>query len=745
MFTFGFYNSYNGDRRYDAAQLSSIFDGIIDDGIFANVGEQFMTVPSSGMQVIVKTGRAWFKHTWNLNDTWMTLTVDAADPIRSRIDSVVLEVNSDVLTRENTIKIVKGPYGGSSPTPPVMQHSDGIDQYRLADITVKATVTTITEADISIKVGTDETPFVIAPLKTVDISDLFNQWNGQFQEWFANVKAQLEGDIVTNLQRQIDERVKVEDKASTDDIKNSIEGKWVDAASLKRYEDHDAYKIGDIRVSGNDLEVETGSEFVLMDGRAIDFGSPENVPVGLQKCALPAVTKISNSLLPFNSVTGIIGCIGTRVYFYYNTTSSYVCYYDYSDDTTKYITLTNIPMYLQYTLACVFNGGIVILGHDSNVDGTIEPLYIDADLNTVTYSTYSKTNAFSSYTFKTISVNKKYIVLEFASRTSAITRYLYTTDGKNWTISSGSGVYSEQSNRTPITNRKYTGYRHYDDDGTYIYRWNSNNLIVVNFMTAAIVATITMPFTTSIQETALGENVIVLEDGIIFHLALTTGETYSKYTYTPYFITLNDDRTDISNTVVGESVNIYAKENTQNLITLSLCCIEKVDNVYKIVYDMYTVSDRNHLLIIEYDVASSSCSSRVITSLWHPYRNTTTSGYTNQNIALQINNIYNGKTNGKSLDILLSDSHVLDTYPVAYNIEHATKVYSGGETYMPMDVRIEFACYFDDKIITKNANAYTSGNATITNFSRRFTTLDLNTRVLAPTSTVNYMKVRDGT
>ena len=36
--TYGFYNSLNGDRKYDSAQISSIFDGLIVDGIFASIG-----------------------------------------------------------------------------------------------------------------------------------------------------------------------------------------------------------------------------------------------------------------------------------------------------------------------------------------------------------------------------------------------------------------------------------------------------------------------------------------------------------------------------------------------------------------------------------------------------------------------------------------------------------------------------------------------------------------------------------
>ena len=39
--TSGFYNSINGDRTYNAEQMSSIFDGIINDGVFASIGKVF--------------------------------------------------------------------------------------------------------------------------------------------------------------------------------------------------------------------------------------------------------------------------------------------------------------------------------------------------------------------------------------------------------------------------------------------------------------------------------------------------------------------------------------------------------------------------------------------------------------------------------------------------------------------------------------------------------------------------------
>lgn len=133
----------------------------------------------------------------------MPLSIDPPDVYRNRIDSVVLEVNKNLDVRANSIKVVKGE-PSTEPVAPTMKHEDGIDQYRLSDITVRAEATEIVESDIVNKVGMNETPFVQCPLKTVSIEDLFIQWDGEFNEWFSNIKAQLEGDVVTNLQRQID-------------------------------------------------------------------------------------------------------------------------------------------------------------------------------------------------------------------------------------------------------------------------------------------------------------------------------------------------------------------------------------------------------------------------------------------------------------------------------------------------------------------------------------------------------------
>lgn len=200
--TYGFYDSLNHDRLYNAQQMSAIFDGIINDGVFMSVGYQFHTVAGTGMQVIVKSGRAWFDSTWTLNDAEYPLSIDAADVLLTRIDAVVLEVNSEVATRANAIKVVKGT-PASTPAKPTLTNTSTIHQHALAYVTVAKNTTAITNSMIEIVVGKTETPYVTAILQTTDITDLYNQWEDYFQTWFDNVRSTLDGDVALNLQNQI--------------------------------------------------------------------------------------------------------------------------------------------------------------------------------------------------------------------------------------------------------------------------------------------------------------------------------------------------------------------------------------------------------------------------------------------------------------------------------------------------------------------------------------------------------------
>lgn len=205
--TFGFYNSKNGDRVYDATQMSSLFSGIIRDGVFANypAQNQHLTVSAgpavSGHPTVdIGPGRAWFNGTWTDNSSTLSLQLAAADNVQDRYDAIVLEVNTTnnadntvspaVPGRSNGFVVVAGTPGGNYPT---VSSSDGIYRYVLAYVKVAHGASTVSSLDY--KVGTTVPYIVNAVQETWSATDLINNWNSQWAAYLSS----LDGNFATYL------------------------------------------------------------------------------------------------------------------------------------------------------------------------------------------------------------------------------------------------------------------------------------------------------------------------------------------------------------------------------------------------------------------------------------------------------------------------------------------------------------------------------------------------------------------
>lgn len=250
----GFFNSLNGDRKYNAAQMSAIFDGLIIDGVFASIGTAFAVKAAGGLTVNVGIGKAWFDHTWTVNDSILPMTAPEAEVLLDRIDAVVLEVNGMKSVRENTIKFVKG-NPSSAPSRPTLTNEGNVHQYPLCYIYRKYGTAVINQADITPMVGTESTPFVTGILQTISLDELLGKWQDEldrftdarskevddwiaqeesdftawfnkmkadlqqeqtvldqwiaseqadFLAWYNQMKDQLSGDVAGNLQLEID-------------------------------------------------------------------------------------------------------------------------------------------------------------------------------------------------------------------------------------------------------------------------------------------------------------------------------------------------------------------------------------------------------------------------------------------------------------------------------------------------------------------------------------------------------------
>ena len=174
--TYGFYNSQNEDRKYDAEQVSSLFDGIITDGIYANFLDSFIVKKSTDMSVTVGTGRAWFNHTWILNDSLRVFSFSQSSSDRY----YVILIKIDTLSRVNTIEYRTYT---SRPSIPLNIDTTGVYYHPLALVYVPARSTYISYVrDLR---GYQETPWVMGIITHVSAASVIEQWNQEYNDWFV--------------------------------------------------------------------------------------------------------------------------------------------------------------------------------------------------------------------------------------------------------------------------------------------------------------------------------------------------------------------------------------------------------------------------------------------------------------------------------------------------------------------------------------------------------------------------------
>ena len=138
--TSGFFDAIDHDRTYNAEDFGSLFDGIIKDGILNSYGDHFAVEVDNGLDIIVGSGKGWFKNTWIKNDDNLSLTADPNTSGSTRIDTVVIDIDKRDAVRNNTIIIVKG-----STSAPELIDEAAHKQYPIANLIIDASGTSISD------------------------------------------------------------------------------------------------------------------------------------------------------------------------------------------------------------------------------------------------------------------------------------------------------------------------------------------------------------------------------------------------------------------------------------------------------------------------------------------------------------------------------------------------------------------------------------------------------------------------
>lgn len=200
-FICGFFNSKNGDRKYGADTMNRPYRRIVSDGVFAKSdgtpSDDFKVVINTGMTVKVKSGEGIFNQKWAYLDKNMTVKVPVAHPTLERIDSVVVQISME--SREGSIYVKSGIQGAG--TAPDLTRNDNTVEYRLANITVPANSTSITEAQIEdTRAITPDCGFITSLITQPDFTTLYTQYRAQFQQWLDSLsEAEQPKGITTKI------------------------------------------------------------------------------------------------------------------------------------------------------------------------------------------------------------------------------------------------------------------------------------------------------------------------------------------------------------------------------------------------------------------------------------------------------------------------------------------------------------------------------------------------------------------
>lgn len=244
-----FFNSVNGDRKYQASDFAEFFNSLITNGIFPNPSTNLQALSNSNMTVTVKAGKAWINGYVYILDADMVLPIDVADGVLNRIDRIAIRF--DTTGRAINAVVKKGTFASSPVALALQRDADGYE-LGIADIYIAAGATSISQSNITDQRFNTNLCGIVSSLITADTTTLFNQFADGFNTWFNGIKNTLGSDVAGNLLNQINNLAG--DGRTTETVKGNA-----DAIASHKAETGTETTEGHIQLA-TAVEVTTGTE-----------------------------------------------------------------------------------------------------------------------------------------------------------------------------------------------------------------------------------------------------------------------------------------------------------------------------------------------------------------------------------------------------------------------------------------------------------------------------------------------------
>lgn len=178
---------------YDADDASGYL-ATRQSGVYS-AEEDFAVSISGELSLTVSAGQAWvrpsrFKGRSIIMEQPTTLTLTAADPVRTRIDRVVLRY--DAAARQTRLQVLEGTPDSASPTAPAITRTALVYDLCLAEITRPAGSTAITAANLTDTRADEDICGVMRDGVTgIPTAQLIAQWRAAQADLETQLRAQL--------------------------------------------------------------------------------------------------------------------------------------------------------------------------------------------------------------------------------------------------------------------------------------------------------------------------------------------------------------------------------------------------------------------------------------------------------------------------------------------------------------------------------------------------------------------------
>lgn len=211
------------DRAVDSAFLRKVFAAYFSDGIFYKPANALQVVAGTGMQVQISPGICHIQGAIGIESNLRTLTLAAAGD-QPRIDTVVARLDLSQAVRSIDLYVKPGT-PAASPSAPSLTRDSTTWELGLANISVGANVSTISQASITdTRLDTARCGMVAQTVGELDTSPYFTQVQ-ELIDVLQEELAAVEGDTAWMLKSVYD----ADGDGVVDEAKNGL---WLYTATL---------------------------------------------------------------------------------------------------------------------------------------------------------------------------------------------------------------------------------------------------------------------------------------------------------------------------------------------------------------------------------------------------------------------------------------------------------------------------------------------------------------------------------